>query len=113
MKKKVLSAILSVAMVAALLVGCGNAAEETEAPAATEEAPAEEAPAEEAEAPAEDAAPQRTLQQAAVHTHSYPNPQVTRSTRDRQPVLRKRWQISAEQLLFSIPNPLRLMHRSQ
>ena len=57
MKKKVLSAILSVAMVATLLAGCGSAAEETEAPAATEEAPAEEAPAEEAEAPAEDAAP--------------------------------------------------------
>ena len=37
MKKKVLSAILSVAMVASLIVGCG-AKEETAAPAATEEA---------------------------------------------------------------------------
>ena len=54
MKKKVLSAILSIAMVATLLVGCG-AKEEAAAPAATTEAPAAEA---EAEAPAaEDAAP--------------------------------------------------------
>ena len=57
MKKKVLSAILSVAMVASLIVGCG-AKEETAAPAATEEAaPAAEeeaAPAAEAEAPAAD-----------------------------------------------------------
>ncbi|MCR5789868.1 MAG: sugar-binding protein [Lachnospiraceae bacterium] len=52
MKKKLLSALLSAAMVATLLVGCGGAA-----PAATAEAPAatEEAPA--AEAPADDAAP--------------------------------------------------------
>ena len=65
MKKKVLSAILSVAMVASLIVGCG-AKEEAAAPAATEEAapaateeaaPAAEeeaAPAAEAEAPAAD-----------------------------------------------------------
>ena len=46
MKKKLLSAILSMSMVAALLAGCGSAA----APAA--EAPAAEAPAAEAEAPA-------------------------------------------------------------
>lgn len=59
MKKKVISALLSVAMVASLLVGCGAqaAAPAAEAPAAeevVEEAPAEEeAPAaEEAEAPA-------------------------------------------------------------
>ena len=44
MKKKVLSALLSVAMVATLLVGCGSAPEETAAPAA--DAAAEEAPAE-------------------------------------------------------------------
>ena len=52
MKKKVLAALLSVAMVATLLAGCGS---KEEAPA---EAPAEEAeaPAEEAEAPAEEAA---------------------------------------------------------
>ena len=51
MKKKVISALLSVAMVATLLVGCGSKpAEEAAAPAATEEAaPAAEA---EAEAPA-------------------------------------------------------------
>ena len=62
MKKKLLSALLSVAMVASLLVGCGGSAE-TEAPAAEtkEEAPAaetkEEAPAAETkeEAPAEEA----------------------------------------------------------
>jgi len=58
MKKKLLSVILSVAMVSALLAGCGSSAETTEeaAPAATEEAeePAaeEEAPAAEEEAPA-------------------------------------------------------------
>ena len=52
MKKKVLSAILSIAMVATLLVGCG-AKEEAAAPAATEEA----APAATEEAAAEEAAP--------------------------------------------------------
>ena len=61
MKKKVLSALISVAMVATLLVGCGSKeAATTEAPAATTEAeaPAEApAPAEtEAEAPAEESA---------------------------------------------------------
>ena len=54
MKRKVISALLTVAMAASLLVGCGSAAAEApaaEAPAATEEA-AEEAPAAEAaEAP--------------------------------------------------------------
>ena len=58
MKKKLLSVVLSTAMVAALLVGCGSAAAEApaaEAPAAEEAA--EEAPAEEeAEAPAEEEA---------------------------------------------------------
>lgn len=49
MKKKVLSALLSVAMVATLLVGCGSAA--TDAPAA--DAPAADAPA--ADAPAAEA----------------------------------------------------------
>ncbi len=58
MKKKVLAALLSVAMVATLLAGCGSAAAPAEAaPSATEEAaPAEEAAeapaAEEAAAPA-------------------------------------------------------------
>lgn len=58
MKKKVLSALLSVAMVATLLVGCGSSStEEAAAPAATEEAAAEEeAPAAE-EAATEEAAP--------------------------------------------------------
>ena len=59
MKKKVLSALISVAMVATLLIGCGAKAEEApaaEAPAATEEAAAEEeAPAAEEEAPAAEA----------------------------------------------------------
>ncbi|RKM62816.1 sugar ABC transporter substrate-binding protein [Butyrivibrio sp. XB500-5] len=58
MKKKIIGALLSVAMVTSALVGCGTAAAPaTEAPAA--EAPAEtaeEAPAAEAEAPAEAAA---------------------------------------------------------
>ena len=57
MKKKVIGALLSVAMVATLLAGCGAAPAATEtAPAATEEAaPAEDAATEEA-APAADAA---------------------------------------------------------
>ena len=62
MKKKVLSALISVAMVATLLIGCGSKAEEApaaEAPAATEEAATEEAteeaPAAEEEAPAAEA----------------------------------------------------------
>ena len=43
MKRKLLSAILSVAMVATLLAGCGNSAASTEAAAsAAEEAPAAE-----------------------------------------------------------------------
>lgn len=52
MKKKVVSAVLSMAMVASVLVGCGSSAAPatTEAPAATEEAaPAEEATTEVAE----------------------------------------------------------------
>ena len=48
MKKKLLSALLSVAMVASLLVGCGGSSAPAETPAATEEAAGEEAPAEEA-----------------------------------------------------------------
>ncbi len=55
MKKKVLGTLLSVAMVASMLVGCGGGEAETAAPAATEApAAAEEAPA--ADAPAADAA---------------------------------------------------------
>ena len=61
MKKKLLSALLSVAMVASLLVGCGAKTEE--APAATEEAVVEEAATEEA-APAEDV----TINVAAIET---------------------------------------------
>lgn len=56
MKKKILSALLSTAMVAALLTGCGSAPTETAAPADTntqEAAPADDA----AEAPAETEAP--------------------------------------------------------
>lgn len=56
MKKKILSALLSIAMVAALLTGCGSAPAETAAPADTntqEAAPADAA----AEAPAETEAP--------------------------------------------------------
>ena len=45
MKKKLLSALLCVAMVASLVVGCGAKEEAAEAPAATEEAAKEEAAA--------------------------------------------------------------------
>ncbi len=60
MKKKVISALLCVAMISSMLIGCGSSSDETTAPAEEEaEAPAEEAaeaPAEEeAEAPAEEA----------------------------------------------------------
>ena len=48
MKKKLLSALLSVAMVASLLVGCGGTTTEAPAEEATTEAPAEEATTEEA-----------------------------------------------------------------
>ena len=50
MKKKVLGTLLSVAMVASMLVGCGGGSTETAAPAAP--AATEEAPAAEADAPA-------------------------------------------------------------
>lgn len=57
MKKKLLSAVLSVAMVSALLVGCGNTAATnapaTDAPAAEAEATDDAAATEEAAAPAE------------------------------------------------------------
>jgi len=57
MKKKVLASLLSVAMVATLLVGCGQAAAPAAAPAADAAAPAAEAaPAADAAAPAADAA---------------------------------------------------------
>lgn len=58
MKKKVLGTLLSVAMVASMLVGCGGGEAETSAPAATEApAAAEEAPAADAaETPAADEA---------------------------------------------------------
>ncbi len=55
MKKKLLSALLSVAMVSALLVGCGDSAPAAEAPAADAPAAEAEAPAAEAEAPAAEA----------------------------------------------------------
>ncbi len=59
MKKKLLSSLLCVAMMAATLTGCGGSGDSTPASDGTaapaEEAPAEEAPAEE-ETPAEDAA---------------------------------------------------------
>ncbi len=66
MKKKVLSALLSVAMVATLLVGCGAKAEApaAEAPAATEEVE-EEAPAAE-EPAAEEPAAEETAEEPAA-----------------------------------------------
>ena len=42
MKKKVISILLSTAMTAVLLAGCGDAAQETAAPETAEEAPAAE-----------------------------------------------------------------------
>lgn len=54
MKRKILSALLSTAMAAALLTGCGSSSTETAAPADT--GTETEAPAAEAEAPAEDKA---------------------------------------------------------
>ncbi|MBQ9503901.1 MAG: substrate-binding domain-containing protein, partial [Lachnospiraceae bacterium] len=64
MKKKLLSAILSVAMVATLLAGCGSAA----APAADAAAPAADAaaPAAEEAAPASDAATEAVEEVAAA-----------------------------------------------
>ncbi len=62
MKKKLLSSLLSVAMVSALLVGCGST---TEAPAAEAPAAEAEAPAAEAEAPAADAATEEAAAPAA------------------------------------------------
>lgn len=59
MKRKVLSAILAIAMVASMVAGCGSSSSTTtEAPAEETEAPAEEGEAAEAEAPAPVAADQ-------------------------------------------------------
>lgn len=57
MKRKLLSVVLSTAMVAALLAGCGSSSQPAETAAPAETPAAEEAPAEtpDAEAPAEDA----------------------------------------------------------
>lgn len=55
MKKKVISALLCVAMVSSMLIGCGSKTEEAPAAAETEASTEEAAPAEEAEAPAEEA----------------------------------------------------------
>lgn len=60
MKKKVLATLLSVAMVATMLVGCGGSAEEAAAPAETEAA------AEEAAAPAETEAADGAAEEAAA-----------------------------------------------
>ena len=62
MKKKVLATLLSAALVASVLAGCGSTAQEAApaaepAPAAEEAAPADEAPAAEEAAPAEEEAP--------------------------------------------------------
>ena len=64
MKKKLLSALLSTAMVASMLVGCGSDSASTEAEAPAEEA-AEETATEE-EAPAEDAAEEAPAEDAAA-----------------------------------------------
>ena len=75
MKKKLLSALLSVAMVSALLAGCGN---KTEAPAA--EAPAAEATEETAEAPAAEEAVEEAVT-VAEDTGKVLNTAGTRSSR--------------------------------
>ena len=61
-KRKVLSIVLSVGMIAALLAGCGNSNEATaqEAPVETEEEAEAEAPAQEAETETEEAEPEET-----------------------------------------------------
>ena len=57
MKRKILSVLLCVSMVAAMAAGCGSSTEDTAADAATtEEAPAEESAETEEAAPAEDTA---------------------------------------------------------
>ncbi len=61
MKRKMLAVLLTGMMTASLLAGCGNAAEETAAEPAQEEAPAEE------EAPSEETAPEEeSTEEAAV-----------------------------------------------
>ena len=54
MKKKVLSALLCVSMVAAMLVGCGSTASEAPAAETQEAAATEEAPETVEETPADD-----------------------------------------------------------
>lgn len=74
MKKKLLSVVLSAAMVAVLLAGCGGGSADTpaaaETPAAEETAPADEAPAAEDTAAAEEAAPAANGD-ASVHVFYY------------------------------------------
>ena len=67
MKRKLLCAVLSMAMVATLLVGCGSAKTETAAAATEEKAQAEEPAAE----PAGDAADEVTLTWAVFETDNY------------------------------------------
>ena len=67
MKKKLISVLLSVAMVSTLLIGCGSKAATEEAPATEEAAPAEE------EAPAEEAAPAEETADAAAGSVYYLN----------------------------------------
>ncbi|HKM22276.1 MAG TPA: ABC transporter substrate-binding protein [Lachnospiraceae bacterium] len=67
MKKKLISVLLSVAMVSTLLIGCGSDAATEEAPATEEAAPAEE------EAPAEEAAPAEETADAAAGSVYYLN----------------------------------------
>ena len=84
MKKKVLSVLLSTAMVAAMLVGCGSTAAEApaaEAPAAEEEAPAAEEAEEEAPA-AEEAAPSGDLIKVGIINND-PNESGYRTANDK------------------------------
>ncbi|MBO5209831.1 MAG: extracellular solute-binding protein [Lachnospiraceae bacterium] len=77
MKKKVLAALLTTAMVATTLVGCGSETAETPAAETTEEA----APAEE-EAPAEDAAAEETTEAATEDAAADPVANLIAATTD-------------------------------
>nr|MCR5774720.1 substrate-binding domain-containing protein [Lachnospiraceae bacterium] len=71
MKKKLLSVLLSMTMVAAVLAGCGSTAADTAAPAADAAAATEAAPAADTEAaPAADAATEAATEAAAAASAS-------------------------------------------
>lgn len=108
MKKKVISILLSTAMTAVLLAGCGDAAQETAAPETAEEAPAAEE--EESTAGTEEEAP-RQQRAEAVHMPLSQRQQVIRIMRRRRKVLHrlsKRWEARRS---YSIRRRQLRMHR--